>query len=140
MMKAIFYFIALTLTPAAMAEPAPAGFVGLTLSARDYGLVTDIAPDTPAANSPIQVGDRIVAFGRIPISQIHSVEDLRKAASGVPGSEITLVVRPAHTQGTIRVHLRRVAPRKIPADFNRYQASNDIYDLVSRCSRENIRA
>src|SRR6266480_3151082 len=133
-MKIIAYFIALTFAHAAIAQSTDGGFVGLTLSTSDYGLVTDITPDTPAANSPIHVGDRIVSFGPVPISHIHSIADLRKATLGVPGSQITLQVRPAHSDATIRVRLRRIGPRKIPPDFNRYQASSDTNDLTRRCS------
>ena len=124
-MKIIALLIALTFARTAIAQVAGAGFVGLTLSATDYGLVTDITPDTPAANSSIHVGDRIVSFGPIPLSQIHSRADLRKATSGIPGSHITLRVRPAHSHATIRVRLRRIGPGRIPPDFNRYQVSND---------------
>jgi|SRR5882724_3853427 len=133
-MKIIAYFIVLTFAHATIAQPTGEGFVGLTISTTDYGLVTDIAPDTPAANSPIHVGDRIVSFGPIPVSHIHSSADLRKATSGVPGSEITLRVRPAHAHATIRVRLRRIGPRKIPPDFNRYQVSSGTNDLTKRCS------
>jgi len=133
-MKIIPIFIALTFAPAAIAGLTDDGFVGLTISTTDHGLVTDITPDTPAANSPIRVGDRIVAFGPIPVSHIHSSADLRKATSGVPGSEITLKVRPAHSHATIRVRLRRIGPRKIPPDFNRYQVSSDTKDLTKRWS------
>ena len=89
-MKIIALLIALTFARTAIAQVAGSGFVGLTLSATDYGLVTDITPDTPAANSSIHVGDRIVSFGPIPLSQIHSRADLQKATSGIPGSQITL--------------------------------------------------
>ena len=133
-MKIIPIFIALIFAHAAIAGLADGGFIGLTISTTDYGLVTDIAPDTPAADSPIHVGDRIVSFGPIPVSHIHSSADLRKATSGVPGSEITLKVQPAHSHTTIRVRLRRIGPRKIPPDFNRYQVSSDTNDLTMRCS------
>jgi C-terminal processing protease CtpA/Prc len=133
-MKSIVCFIALTFAQAAIAQSTDGGFVGLTISTTDPGLVTDIVPDTPAANSPIHVGDRIVSFGPTPISHIHSSADFRKATSGVPGSEITVRVRPAHTHATIRVRLRRVGPRKIPPDFNRYQVSSDTNDLTMRWS------
>src|SRR5256885_295091 len=133
-MKSIVCFIALTFAQAAIAQSADGGFVGLTISIADPGLVTYITPDTPAANSAIRVGDRIIAFGPIPASDIHSSADLRKAMSGVPGSEITLRVHPAHSHTTIRVRLRRTAPRKIPPDFNRYQVSSDTNDLTKRCS------
>ena len=133
-MKIIAYFIAFTFAHTAHAQWTGGGFVGLTMSTTDYGLVTDITPDTPAANSPIHVGDRIVSFGAVPVSHIHSSADLRKATSGVPGSQITLRVRPAHSHATIRVRLRRIGPRKIPPDFNRYQVSSDTNDLTKRCS------
>src|SRR3954462_15809649 len=123
-MKMIAYFIALAFAHAAIAQSSGGGIVGFTISITDPGLVTDITPDTPAANSPIHVGDRIVSFGSIPVSDIHSSADLRKATSGVPGSEITLRVRPARAHATIRVRLRRIGPRKIPPDFNRYQVSS----------------
>src|SRR5438046_1198197 len=105
-MKIIACFIALIFAHTAIAQSTVAGFVGLTISTTDYSLVTDIAPDTPAANSPIHLGDRIVSFGPVPVSDIHSSADLRKATSGVPGSEITLRVRPASSHATIRVRLR----------------------------------
>jgi C-terminal processing protease CtpA/Prc len=133
-MKIIAYFIALTVAHTAIAQSTGGGFVGLTISSTDYGLVTDITPDTPAANSQIHVGDRIVSFGPVPVSHIHSTADFRKATFGVPGSEIALKVRPAHSHATIRVRLRRIGPRKIPPDFNRYQVSSDTNDLTRRCS------
>ena len=133
-MKIIAYFIALTFAHAAIAQSTGGGYVGLTISTTDYALVTDITSDTPAADSPIHVGDRIVSFGPIPVSHIHSTADLRKATSGVPGSQITLRVRPAHSHATIRIRLRRIGPRKIPPDFNRYQVSSDTNDLTRRCS------
>ena len=133
-MKIIPIFIALTFAHAAIAGLSDGGFVGLTISTTDHGLVTYITPDTPAANSPIRVGDRIISFGPIPISHIHSSAELRKATSGVPGSEITLKVRPAHSDATIRVRLRRIGPRKIPPDFNRYQVRSDPNDLTIRWS------
>jgi membrane-associated protease RseP (regulator of RpoE activity) len=71
-MKVVAYVIVLTVAHAAIAQSTGRGFVGLTISTTDYGLVTDIAPDTPAANSPIHVGDRIVSFGPIPVSHIRS--------------------------------------------------------------------
>ena len=133
-MKIIAIFIALIFAHAAIAQSTDAGLVGLTVSTTDPGLVTDITPDMPAANSPIRVGDRIVSFGPIPVSQIHSSADFRKATSGVAGSAITLKVRPAHSRSTIRVRLQRIGPRKIPPDFNRYQVSSGTNDLTSRCS------
>ena len=133
-MKIIIYLIALTFARAAIAQLSDGGFVGLTISTTDNGLVTDIMPDTPAASSPIHVGDRIVSFGPVPVSQIHSRADFRRVTSGVRGSEIILMVRPAHSHGTIKVRLRRIRPPKVPPDFNRYQVSSDANDLTMRWS------
>ena len=133
-MKIIVYFIALTFAHTAIAQLSDGGFVGLTISTTDYGLVTDIRPDTPAASSPIHVGDRIVSFGPVPVSQIHTRADFQRVTSGVPGSEIILTVRPAHSHDPIKVRLRRIRPQKIPSDFNRYQVSSDANDLTMRWS------
>ena len=132
-MKSIGYLIALWFAHTAIAQSSGQGFLGLTVSTTDYS-VTDITPDTPAAKSPIHVGDRIVSFGPVPVSHIHSSADLREATAGVPGTEITLKVRPAHSRDMITVLLRRIAPRKIPPDFNRYQVSSDPNDLTRRWS------
>ena len=130
-MKIIVYLIALGFAHTALAQSSGDGFLGLTLSTTDY-TVTAITPDTPAAKSPIHVGDHIVSFGPVPVSQIHTREDFRRVTSGVPGSEIILMVRPAHSHDTIKVRLRRIRPQKIPSDFNRYQVSSDANDLTMR--------
>jgi S1-C subfamily serine protease len=75
------------------------GYLGLSFQPRNVGqgggqddgaLVTSVTAGGPAALAGLQIGDRIVGFGRRPVASAYDLHDW--ITHGVPGSDLTLEV------------------------------------------------
>jgi len=99
------------LTPAEMALPDPgSGETGLTLlKTQLYAVVIGVAPDSPAANAGIQVGDRVRKLdGESMGSMSHWAMERR--LMGPIGSEIVVYRMPQGTSELKKVTLKREKP------------------------------
>jgi len=125
-MKLALSFLASSIVALA-AFGAERGVIGVSVrGVPDFRVIASVVPDGPAAGADIRVGDQIVAIGNVPTLKIQTLQEFLRKVSGPPGSEIELQLKRRQTNSLIRVRLRRVLPatlepRKIPADFERYQ-------------------
>lgn len=125
---------------------ADRGIIGVTVHGTpDFRAITSVLPDSPAAHAGIRIGDQIVAIGDFPTSKLQTVRELLSKILGPPGSEIELQLKRSGSEPILRVRIRRVAPatlepRKIPPNFERYQARSHTNGLTPAHSHVVLRS
>lgn len=85
------------------------GFGGVGIRFRtsyDYIEITDIIPNTPAASSELQIGDKVIKIGETALEGLNSskISDLLR---GQIGSEVQLAVLRAEENSPLSVNLER---------------------------------
>ena len=105
---------------------ADRGIIGITIVGEpDFRVVESVLAGSPAYLAGIRAGDHILAIGDYPTAKLQTVGEFLSRVSGPPGSEVELQLKRSEAEPVRKIKLRRIAPvesRKIPADFNRYQA------------------
>jgi C-terminal processing protease CtpA/Prc len=123
-MARIVFLLTVVEVRAALAQSSCDTTVGVTVSTSDFSSVIGIVPGAPAAKASLHIGDRIVSYGDIAASQIHTPAELEKATCGPAGSEIDLQVRRVKSEKIIHVRLQRVhKDDKMVPDVDPNQAS-----------------